>query len=317
MNIYQEVQEAEARIRKYVQITPLEPAPSLGAIASSDVYLKLENLNHTGSFKIRGAFNKLLSLSDEERQNGIVTTSSGNHSLATAFALKKLSVSGTIFLSEVVTPLKLAKLKEYDVRIEIIQDGTVEAEAAGRDFGVRNGLVYVSPYNDVKVIGGQGTVGLELFQQEEGLDCVFVAVGGGGLISGVAGFLKEANPNIMIVGCEPQNSQAMSTSVKAGHIVDVEFSPSLSDGTAGLIEHESLTLEPCVNFVDDWMTVTEAEIVDGLRWLYKHHGHVIEGAAGVVVAAYLKRAKELHRSRVALVICGGNIDEQKFKTLVN
>ncbi len=316
LNIFQEVQEAEQRIRGYVRTTPLVPAPSLSAISSSDVYLKLENLQHTGSFKVRGAFSRLISLSDEERCKGVVTASSGNHGLAVAFALNELGIPGTIFLPENVAPVKYAKLQEYDVQIKLIQGDGIHVETTAIDYAKQKNLPYISPYNDPRVIGGQGTIGVELHQQQENIDCLFVAVGGGGMVSGIAGFLKKINPGIRIIGCEPQNSRAMSESIKAGRIVEVEVFDTLSDGTAGGIESESITFEPCSRLVDDWVTVTETEIVEGMRWVFEHHDLVVEGAAGVVIAAFLQRAKELPGSCAALVMCGANIDEEKFMALV-
>ncbi|MCZ6501574.1 MAG: threonine/serine dehydratase [Gammaproteobacteria bacterium] len=316
LNIFQEVQEAEQRIRSYVRTTPLVPAPSLSAISPSDVYLKLENLQHTGSFKVRGAFSRLTSLSDEERCKGVVTASSGNHGLAVAFALNQLGIPGTIFLPENVTPVKYAKLQEYDVQIKLIPGDGIHVETTAINYATQKNIPYISPYNDAKVIGGQGTIGVELHQQQENIDCLFVAVGGGGMISGTAGFLKKIDPGIRVIGCEPQNSRAMSESVKAGRIVDVEISDTLSDGTAGGIESESITFEPCSRLVDDWVDVTETEIVEGMRWLFEHHDLVVEGAAGVVVAAFLKRAIELSGSCAALVMCGANIDEEIFRALV-
>ena len=293
------------------------PAPSLSAISSSDVYLKLENLQHTGSFKVRGAFNSLISLSDEQRHNGVVTASSGNHGLAVAFALGKLGIPGTIFLPENVAPVKYAKLQGYDVQINLIQGDGIAVETTAIDYATRKGMSYISPYNDARIIGGQGTIGVELHQQLEDIDCLFVSVGGGGMVSGTGGFLKEMNPGIRIIGCEPQHSRAMSESVKAGRIVEVEILDTLSDGTAGGIEPESITFEPCSRLVDEWVSVSETEIAEGMRWVFEHHNLVIEGAAGVVVAAFLRRAEDLPVSHAALVICGANIDEEKFNALVS
>jgi threonine dehydratase len=311
------VQEAEQRIRSFVLTTPLVAAPSLSANSTSGVYLKLENLQHTGSFKVRGAFNSLMSLPDQERRKGIVTASSGNHGLAIAFALDKLGLPGTIFLPENVAPVKHARLQQYDVQIKLLQGDGIQVEAAAIDHAKQEELTYISPYNDARVIGGQGTIGLELHQQQANINVVFVAVGGGGMISGIAGYLKEVNPGITIIGCEPENSRAMSESVKAGRIVEVDVLETLSDGTAGGIESDSITFEPCSQLVDDWVSVSESEIVAGMRWIFEHNGLKVEGAAGVVVAAYLKQARQLSGSCTALVMCGGNIDENKFKALLN
>ena len=317
LNIFQEVQEAEQRIRSFVLTTPLVQATSLGTSSRSDVVLKLENLQHTGSFKVRGAFNSLISLPDQKCRKGIVTASSGNHGLAMAFALDKLGLPGTIFLPENVAPVKYARLQKYDVQVKLIQGDGMQVEAAAIDHAKQYEQSYISPYNDARVIGGQGTIGLELHQQQPHINCVFVAVGGGGMISGIAGYLKEVNPGISIIGCEPQNSRAMSESVKAGRIVEVDVIETLSDGTAGGIESDSITFEPCSQLVDEWVSVSESEIVAGMRWIFEHHGLKVEGAAGVVIAAYLKQARQLTGSHTALVMCGGNIDRDRFKALLN
>lgn len=255
-------------------------------------------------------------LPDEKCSRGIVTASSGNHGLAVAFALDKLGMPGTIFLPENVAPVKYARLKEYDVQIKLIQGDGIQVETAAINHAKQEQLSYISPYNDASVIGGQGTIGVELHQQQTNIDCVFVAVGGGGMISGIAGYLKTMNPGISIIGCEPQNSPTMSASVRAGRIVEVDVTDTLSDGTAGGIESDSITFEPCAQLVDSWVSVSESEIAAGMRWIFEHHGLKVEGAAGVVIAAYLKQAPQLAGSCTALVMCGANIDEDKFKVLV-
>ncbi|MFC1543912.1 threonine/serine dehydratase [Gemmatimonadota bacterium] len=317
IDLFEEVQQAERRIRDHVRTTPLEFAPSLSEVSARDVYLKLENLQHTGSFKVRGAFNKLLTLSGEEAGAGVVTASSGNHGLAVAFALEKLGIPGVVFLPEDVASVKRSKLTAFPVSLEFRRGDAAEIEAAARAYGAEHGLVYVSPYNDPRVIGGQGTIGLELLAGNEEMDCVFVSVGGGGLISGIAAYLKEVRPDMLVVGCEPANSPAMSESVKAGQIVEVEITDTLSDGTAGGIEPGSITLEPCSQLVDEWVTVSESEIVEGLRWVFDHHRMIVEGSAGVVVAAYHRKMADLSCSSVALVLCGSNIDRATFMNLLS
>ena len=282
IDLFEEVQQAERRIRDHVRTTPLEFAPSLSEVSARDVYLKLENLQHTGSFKVRGAFNKLLTLSGEEAGAGVVTASSGNHGLAVAFALEKLGIPGVVFLPEDVASVKRSKLTAFPVSLEFRRGDAAEIEAAARAYGAEHGLVYVSPYNDPRVIGGQGTIGLEL-----------------------------------LAGCEPANSPAMSESVKAGQIVEVEITDTLSDGTAGGIEPGSITLEPCSQLVDEWVTVSESEIVEGLRWVFDHHRMIVEGSAGVVVAAYHRKMADLSCSSVALVLCGSNIDRATFMNLLS
>lgn len=316
IDICLEVEEAENRIRKYIRETPLELSSTLGDLSGSSVFLKLENLQHTGSFKVRGALNRLLSLSDDEKRKGVVTASTGNHALAVAFGLRKLGIPGTIFLPDTVSKTKRQKLERFEVDVELRPGDPKAVETYARQFSLDEEFVYISPYNDSKVIGGQGTIGVELTRQKPSIDTVFVAVGGGGLISGIGGYLKNFNPETQIIGCLPENSPVMYESVKAKRILDWSVKETLSDGTAGGIESESITFEPCQRLVDDWVTVTEAEIVTGLKLLFEDHRLVVEGSAAVAVAAFLKKAEKLQGKGVAIVLCGGNVNIEKFKELV-
>jgi threonine dehydratase len=316
IDIRSEVEEAEKRIRQYIRETPLEPSITLGDLCVPSVFLKLENLQHTGSFKVRGALNKLLSLSDDEKRRGVATASTGNHALGVAFGLRMLGIPGTIFLPKNASATKRQRLERFEMDIELCPGDPEAVETYARQFSLDQGLVYISPYNDSKVIGGQGTIGIELTRQEPSIDSVFVAVGGGGLISGIGGYLKSFTPEMRIIGCLPENSPVMYESVKAKRILDWKVKETLSDGTAGGIESESITFEPCQRLVDTWVTVTEAEIVASMKLLLEDHRLVVEGSAAVAVAAFLKKAKELQGKGVVIILCGGNIDIKKFKKLV-
>jgi threonine dehydratase len=306
--LFDEVQIAAERIRPYVVETPLIPSPALSLRTTASVYLKLENRQHTGSFKLRGAANKILSLSDEERARGVVTASTGNHGLAVAHASAQLGVDATIYLPESASPQKVDKLRRFPVDLRFVAGDAVNAEITARQAGDAEGKPYISPYNDPQVMAGQGTIGVELLRQRPALDAVFISVGGGGLIGGIAGYLKATQPQIQIVGCLPVNSPVMAESVRQGQIVEMETLPTLSDGTAGGIEEGAITFAACQQFVDEWMLVGEHEIADAVRLVHREHGEVIEGAAGVAVAALLLRPGRWQGKTVAVVLCGGNID---------
>lgn len=310
MPIHQAVQEAEARIRPHVAQTPLRLSQRLSQATGAAVYLKLENRQHTGSFKLRGATHKLLRLSPRERSRGVVTASTGNHGLAMAHAAAHLGVPAQIFMPQSASPRKVEKLRAFPVTLRFVPGDAVHAETAARQMAEERALPFVSPYNDPDVIAGQGTVAVELLRQQPGLDAVFVAVGGGGLISGIAGYLKQKKPSVQIVGCQPENSAVMLASVRAGRIVELDSQPTLSDGTAGGIEADALTLRPCQQFVDEWLTVREGAIADAMRQVFDETGEIIEGAAGVAVAGLLQAAQSCAGLRVAVVICGGNVDEK-------
>ena len=316
MDLFASIQQAEQRIRPYIRETPLEESLALSQTGRADVLVKLENLQHTGSFKLRGALNKLLSLAPDERACGVVAASSGNHGAALAYALRLLGAHGTIFVPEHASSVKVAAMERYGARVERHGDDSVITESYARRYAAEHGMAYVSPYNDLAVVSGQGTIGVELVRQAEHLDAVFVSVGGGGLAAGVAGYLKAIWPHVLIVGCLPQHSPVMARSVEAGRIVDMDSLPTLSDGTAGGIEPGAITFELCQQLVDEFVLVSEEEIAAAMRMFIEAHHMLIEGAAGVAVAAYLKQQQALRGQRVAIIICGANISIETLKTVL-
>ena len=310
--IRREIDLAEGRIRSFVRCTSLIPSAALGAARECSAYLKAENLQLTGSFKIRGALNKLIALK-EAGYSRVATASSGNHGMAVAYSLRLTGLQGRIFLPRDVSVVKLGALEEQKVDLQLVNGECLEAERAARRWAETNGIPYISPYNDPEIVGGQGTLGIELARQAPQLDTVFIAVGGGGLISGIAAWLKEVNPQIRIVACSPLNSRVMHESLKAGQVVDMESLPTLSDGTAGAIEPESITFELCRTLIDDSLLVTECEIEAAMKFVLERHRLVIEGAAGVAVAGFLKAAAP---SRCcAVVLCGGNVNRETLSQL--
>jgi threonine dehydratase len=307
MDVSREVAEAEARIRSHIRTTPVEFSPRLSQAGDSRVYLKLENVQLTGSFKVRGALNKFLWLGTEERRRGVVTASSGNHGAAVAYVLQKFQCPGKIYLPKSAAPAKVEALRRYGADVEFRGTDCVEAEAFARQEAERTGLVYISPYNDPQVVGGQGTVGLELAQQVEGLDAVLVPVGGGGLIAGIAGYLKSLNPAVEVIGCQPINSCVLYESVKAGKILPLPSKPTLSDGTAGGVEAGAITFDLCRRLVDDYALVSEEEIKAALRLVLLEHHMLVEGSAALAVAAFLQSMERFQNKTVALVLSGAKL----------
>ncbi|MFX1252523.1 MAG: threonine/serine dehydratase [Promethearchaeota archaeon] len=316
INVKKEVLDAEKRIRKYIRETPLEFSPYLSQLGKSNVFLKLENIQLTGSFKVRGALNKLISLSKEERAAGIITASSGNHGLAVAYALKTLGGKGRVILPDYTVKTKINALQYYNISISFHGSDCEETEAFARTTALDNNQIFISPYNDPQIIGGQGTIGIELMRQLERIDAVFVSVGGGGLISGIAGYLKSINKDIEVIGCLPENSPVMYESIKAGEIISMESKSTLSDGTAGGIEPNAITFDLCKAYVDDFILVTESEIKEALKLILEKHHLVIEGAAGVAVAAYLKKKEQFEDKNIVLIICGANISVDTIKEIL-
>lgn len=315
MDIASEVHRAAGRIYEVVRETPLDLA---GGFSDEDlrVYAKLENLQYTGSFKLRGAVNKLMSLDDAQRAAGCVTASTGNHGAAMALAYARLGVRGMIFVPENASRTKVEAIRRLGGDLKFHGTDGAQTESHAREYASRNGMVYVSPYNDPAVIGGQGTVGLELHRQKPRLDAVFVSVGGGGLMSGIAGFLKSVTPGIRIFGCQPENSAVMAHSIAAGRILEEESLPTLSDGTAGGMDLDSITFEPCRQLVDEWVLVSEQEIAAAMRKFMQTQHMLLEGSAGVALAALERRRDALRGARAAVVICGANISLDTLKSVI-
>lgn len=316
MNLRNEVADAERRIRPYVRDTPVEESRALGGEGRGRVFLKMENLQTTGSFKLRGAMNRLLTLTPEERARGIVTASSGNHGAAVACGLERLGIPGLIFVPENVSPAKIANIRSYgaEVRTHATDSGLTEIHA--RRFAEESGRVYVSPYNDAAVVAGQGTIGVELARRLDSIDALFVSLGGGGLVSGIAGYLKGIGRRVEVVACSPANSAVMHHSLAAGRILSLESEPTLSDGTAGAVEEGTITLELCRKYVDRTVLVSEDEIRQAMRLVIDRHHTLIEGAAGVAVAGYLKDRDRYADHTVVIVLCGANISRERLKEIL-
>ena len=316
MNIKDEVLQAEKRTKKYIRETPLEYSPFLSRICNCNVYMKLESEQLTGSFKIRGAMNKLLSLSEVQRQKGVVTASTGNHALAVAYGLQKLNIQGDIYLPENAAKSKIEALKYYNAPVKFYGTDCVEAEIHARNESEENDLVFVSPYNDPQIIGGQGTIGIEILKQLPITTSIFVPVGGGGLISGIAGYMKSSTPEIKIFGCLPTASPVMAESIKAGKIIEMKIEETLSDATAGGIEPGAITFDLCKKYVDDYFLVTEKEIKKAISLILEKHHKVFEGASASTVAALLKNKEKFEAENVVLVISGSNISVEKLKDIL-
>ncbi|MGI9393283.1 MAG: threonine/serine dehydratase [Boseongicola sp.] len=307
---------AANRIKPHVRETPLDESPYFSELTGANVYMKLENLQHTGSFKLRGAFNKVLSLTPEQRLSGCVTASSGNHGAAIAYAMNNLGVTGVIFVPEQTSSVKVDSIKRAGGDVRFFGTDGLDTETHAREFAAENGMVYLSPYNDADVIAGQGTVSVELAQQLSRIDAVFVAVGGGGLASGVASFIKSVNPAVEIVSCQPAASAVMTESVKAGEILDLPSEPTLSDGTAGGIEAGSLTFDICKETISRYVTVTEDQIAHAMREFIDSHHMLLEGAAGVAIAGLLEVAGDYVGKNVVVIICGGNVSRETLRKVI-
>ncbi|MFL4557188.1 threonine/serine dehydratase [Yersinia kristensenii] len=310
--LFDAIKEAHQVLRPQVRVTPLEYSPLLSQHSGCEIYLKCEHLQHTGSFKFRGASNKLRLLTDEQRQQGVITASTGNHGQAMALAAKLAGVKATIYAPEQAAAIKLEAIRALGGEIELIPGDALKAEQAADSAAQQQGKIYISPYNDKQVIAGQGTCGMEMVEQQPSLDAVFVAVGGGGLISGIATVLKKLSDKTQIIGCWPANATSMYTSLENGQIQEVAEQETLSDGTAGGVEPGAITFALCQQLIDQKVLVSEQEIKDAMRLIARTDRWMIEGAAGVALAAALKLAPYWQGKKIAVVLCGKNIVLEKY-----
>jgi threonine dehydratase len=305
-----QVTEASERIRPVVTETPVEQIEGLVPNSEVELFFKLENLQQTGSFKLRGASNKILSLSPGQAAQGVIAASNGNHGLGVAAAARRAGIDAEVYVSSHVSLAKVQRIEEYVARIQRAGTDPLEAEVAARAAASAQDKVFISPYNDSQVMAGQGTLAVELLRQLPEFDALFVAVGGGGLIGGIGAYIKYASPQTEVVGCWPENSPVLYESIKAGHILDVPEKPTLSESTAGGLEPGSVTLDICSRVIDLSVLVSEDEILDAMQRVRALKGWIIEGAAAVAVAAFLKNARIYRGKRVAVVICGANVSEK-------
>ena len=315
INFRSNIEQVYKRSNPHIRHTPLEHSPYLSNLASANVFLKLDNIQKTGSFKFRGAISKMTSMSDQEKSNGVVTASTGNHGAACSLAMSTLQIKGKIVVPENVHKNKVENILNLGGEIEYYGDDCIDAEERAQEISKTTGATYISPYNDEAIVCGQGTMGLEIWEDLKGIDAVFVSVGGGGLISGVGGYLKSMNESIQVYGVSPEKSCVMYESLKAGKQLDLPSEPTLSDGTAGGVEFGSMTFEMCKEIIDDFSIVSEEEIAKGIQIGVEKHHQLIEGAAGTAIAGFMKQKDKFKDKTVVLVMCGGNISGAVLKSI--
>lgn len=304
--------QARSRIRDLVYETPLLPARAIGMAEGAPLFFKAENFQHTGSFKFRGASAKMTAL---DRGQRLITASSGNHGIATAKAASLTGNKLTVVLPRIVTPAKLRRIEAYGVEIVLHGDESGQSEDHASRVSQTQGVIYVPPYNDPEVIAGQGTIALELVEQAPRIDNIFIAMGGGGLISGIASVFKSHSPRTRIFGVAAESSAALAASMQAGRIVEVEHRPTLADGVAGGIEAGSITLPLARATVDEVISCSEADITAALRRLVLEENLIVEGAAGLALAGFQKVADRCRDAVNVVLLCGGNVDPLKIAAI--
>jgi threonine dehydratase len=306
------IDEARRRTGEVLEPTPCRRAREFEAITKGTVHLKLENLQRSGSFKIRGVLNAVLSLPGDDSGRRLFAASTGNHGAAFAEVVEELGYRGTLYMPATASGFKVERLRPRAIDLELHGDDCVEAELAAASAAREAGGVWVSPYNDPAVVAGQGTVAAELLEQLEDIDDVLVPVGGGGLISGIAVYLKAVRPSIRVIACQPRNSCVMYRSLEAGRIVDEASLPTLSDATAGGIEPGSITFDICRLMVDEFVLLDEHEIIEAMHFLDRSHGLQVEGGAALPLAAMLKQPGRYADRSVVAIVSGGTVDPSFF-----
>ena len=310
------VQEAVERTRGYLTPTPLEFSRYLSDLVDGEVWLKLDLMQRTASFKYRGAINKILSLSEEQLDRGVVSASTGNYALAVGEAMRQRGRRATIYVARDMDESRLGILKSHGLDLIIHGDEAWDAEAEARRVGDEEGKIYVSPYNDPVVVGGQGTCGYEISEQLPDVDAAFFACGSGGLLTGSSGWLKHKNPNVETFGVSPANSPVMYESVKADKMITMDTEPTLADTCAGNIDMDTVTLEFCRRHVDEMLLLSEEEIAAAIRLLFEQHRLVSEGSGALGTGGLVKLKDRFKGKKVVAVVCGRNIDLEAFKRIV-
>ncbi len=313
--------QAQRRLRGVTVLTPLVHShihEEHGLLDSRQLFLKTENLQPIGAFKLRGAYNKIVSLSDAEGSRGVITYSSGNHAQGVAYSARALGVKAVVVMPKSAPALKREATASMGAELVLVGPGSDERKAMAEELAAQHGYVIVPPYNDEKIIAGQGTIGLEILEQLSEIETVLVPVGGGGLISGVATALKQVKPSVKVVGVEPEVAADAQASFRSGKIVQIpaeQVSRTAADGLRTQSIGE-INFEHIRRYVDDIITVTEAEIHEAMRRLASNEKTIAEPSGAVATAGFLFHSDELPRTKVNVaVISGGNIAPEMLAQL--
>lgn len=309
-----DVYRADKQLSGIVRKTKLIHSDFFSELSGNEVYLKPENLQHTGAFKLRGAYNKLSQLTEEERSKGVITASAGNHAQGVAYAAQKLGIKATICMPATTPILKVEATRSYGVEVELYGDSFDDAAAHSLELQKEHGYVYVHPFNDREVLLGQGTTALEIINELKDVDAILVPVGGGGFVSGVALATKMVSPHVKVIGVEPENAACMKAALEAGRIVTLESADTVADGCAVKTAGE-LTFAFCKKYLDEIITVNEMEIMSALLSLIEKHKLIAEGAGVLSLAALSKLP--FKDKKVAAIVSGGNIDISTISALID
>tara|TARA_S200000501_G_scaffold133645_1_gene126461 strand:- start:886 stop:1848 length:963 start_codon:yes stop_codon:yes gene_type:complete len=312
----EKIKDAHKKILPYVNYTPLVHSEYLSNY--SNVKLKLENFQITGSFKLRGALNKLLSLSKSEKEKGVIAVSTGNHGKGVAYASKVLGIKSTIYMSSMVPQYRRKAIENLGAKVEIVGQNSDEADLFAKNLAKEKNISLIHPFDDEDIIIGQGTVGLEMLEQFPDADTIIIPTSGGGLVSGIAQAIKLQKPKIKIISVSMERGPSMYDSLKKGVPVDVEELETLADCLGGSIGLDNkFTFNIVRKYVDDFVLVSEEKIAEGIKINFLEHKIVSEGAAATSIMVVKEKLSSHIGKNIICLICGGNIDAQLFNKVLS
>lgn len=311
----QDVFIAQQRIRGSVQETPLVYSDKMSEERGADVWMKMESLQRTGSFKLRGATNRLLALTAAERTRGVITASSGNFALGLGTAARMAHISAIVVVPETTPETKLESIRRLGVQLIISGANYDAAYAHAKELALKTGRTYVSSYEDPWVVAGQGTLALEAFLTEPHFDLILVPTGGGGLLSGVSMVAKSINPGIKVIGLQTEASDPWYHSFRQRKVVQVEYGETLADGLLGEVGANNLDM--VLRYVDDFLVVKETEVAEAMHWMVKYHHQIVEGSAAVGVAALLHHLPDIAGLKVLNIVTGSNVDANRIAPILH
>ncbi len=315
--LFEDIEKAQKIVSKHIVTTPVVPSKALSKTVGEKIYLKLENQQITGSFKVRGAINAISNLTPAQKNSGIVALSTGNHGRGLAYAARLMKIKCIICMSELVPKNKIEGIKELGAEVRLIGKNQDEAQLEADRLSIEEGMTYISPFDNLDVIAGQGTLGLEIHQQVPDLEFAFIPLSGGGLICGIAKAMKYLSPNLKIIGVSMDKGAAMYESQKAGKPIFVQEEESLADAlTGGIGLDNKYTFDLTKELVDDIVLVSEQKIAEGIRHAYWHESQIVEGAGAIAIASLLNKEFIPTGPSIALM-CGRNINIEKHFSLIS
>ncbi len=306
-------EDARERLRGVLRKTELIYSGIFSEESGNSVYLKPENLQETGAFKIRGAYNKVSQLSDEQKQRGLIASSAGNHAQGVAYAAQKLGVKATIVMPKPTPLIKVEATKKYGAKVVLAGEVYDEAYSEARRLQKEKGYEFIHPFDDEDVIVGQGTIALEILEELPDADIIIVPVGGGGLVAGISACAKKVNPKIKIIGVEPEEASCLKAAIENDGVIELERVHTIADGAAVKVAGEK-TYEIAKEYLDEIVTVSDYELMDSFLVLLERHKMVAENA-GILPLAGLKKIKEKGK-KIVCVVSGGNIDVLTISSMI-